>query len=936
MRAVLTDDALRDPVRIAALGASRLLDTPPEAPFDRFTGLAARLMGAPAAVLSLVDAERQFFKSSVGLPEPWASARATPLSHSFCQHVAASGAALVVSDARTHPLVRDNPAIDALGIVAYLGVPLATPEGLTLGALAVVDSDPREWADADVATLSDLAAAVMTEVGLRAEVRERRVAEAALRESEERYRLALAAGRDLVYDYDLASGAAHRVGAGDAIFIYDSSAAAPSLASWRAALHPADAPRVDAGLRTALASPAASRWSCEYRIRRPDGACATVADRATIVRDADGRARRLVGAITDLTGQRRTEDALRESEARFRQLVEAAHEGVWAVDGVGRTTYVNPRMAEMLGYPAEALLAREFFDFLDAPSAFDARTMFARRRRGIAETNEFTFVRADGGLMWATVSASPLNGTGGEFTGALALVSDVTEQRRAEAALRESEARFRLALDAARMVVWERDLATDRLSDGMIPSGGGDALMDYADFMRTVHPDDRAEVERVNDDAVARGGGFVVEFRVVGADGAVRWTQTVGRVVAAPDGRPARMVGVSLDVTDQRTLEAQLRQAQKMEAVGRLAGGIAHDFNNLLTVITANTDFALEALPAGSQTHADLGEIAAAARRAADLTTQLLAFSRQQVLAPHHVDLNVVVAEVERMLLRVIGADVAMATELCAEAAPVYADEGQLGQVLMNLVVNARDAMPDGGTLTIQTAPFVVDAARAAARPGLAPGAYVALRVRDTGMGMDAATRTQVFEPFFTTKEVGRGTGLGLATVYGIVKQSGGYVWVESEPGVGSTFTVLLPRAAPAGGAAAAAAETPGPGRRAETVLLVEDEAPVRAAVRRMLERAGHRVLEAEHGGAALALAARHPGEIDLVITDVVMPETGAGALLAELRERHPELPVLLMSGYSPDAVPARGTMLQGASLLAKPFTAAELGRRVRELLDRV
>jgi nitrogen-specific signal transduction histidine kinase len=393
------------------------------------------------------------------------------------------------------------------------------------------------------------------------------------------------------------------------------------------------------------------------------------------------------------------------------------------------------------------------------------------------------------------------------------------------------------------------------------------------------------------------------------------------------------MVGSMVDLTDRKRLEAQLRQAQKMEAVGQLAGGVAHDFNNLLTVITAGTRFAREALPPESPAIPDLATVDAAAQRAAQLTRQLLAFGRQQVLRPQAVDLNRIAADVGRMLRRTIGEDVAVVTALAPAVAPVRADPGQLEQVLMNLAVNARDAMPDGGTLTIETTEVAVDAREAAAHPGLPPGAYVCLRVRDTGTGMDAATRERAFEPFFTTKPQGQGTGLGLATVYGIVKQSGGYVYVESAPGAGSTFTVLLPPDPSTARPVDVPAPERAPAGGGEVVLVVEDEAAVRAAVRRMLERGGYTVIEAEHGTAALALVGRYTGRLDLVLTDVVMPETGGGALLARLRDLRPGLPALLMSGYSAEAVARQGVLVEGATLLVKPFGSEELLRRVREAL---
>ncbi|AHG87949.1 ATP-binding region ATPase domain protein [Gemmatirosa kalamazoonensis] len=506
-------------------------------------------------------------------------------------------------------------------------------------------------------------------------------------------------------------------------------------------------------------------------------------------------------------------------------------------------------------------------------------------------------------------------------------------------AARQCDERLGLALELVGMVVWERDLRTDRVQVAARPSAGAAASIpmvefeDFTAFLAAVLPADREKVAQASAEAVRRGEEFTVEYRILDAEGATRFQRLHGRVIPDAAGTPCRMIGVTLDVTERHQLDTQLRHAQKLEVVGRLAGGIAHDFNNLLTVIGAATQFARETLPSDAPARQEIVDIEAAAKRAGALTQQLLAYSRQQVLRPERLDLNRVVANVERMLRRVLGEDVALVIALAPDLAPVDADVGQLEQVLMNLALNARDAMPNGGTLTLSTENVTLHARAAAAHEGVAAGAYVALRVRDTGVGIDAPAQALIFEPFFTTKAPGEGTGLGLATVDGIVRQSGGVVYVESAPGAGSTFTVLLPQAARGD-----VAEQPAPtgtitGGR-ETVLLVEDEAPVRAAVRRMLERGGYRVLAARDAQDALATAEQHAGAIDLVLTDVVMPGVSAGSLIERLRSARPRLRALLMSGYSAHAVAARGTFAEGAALLAKPFGPETLLRHVRDVLD--
>ena len=398
------------------------------------------------------------------------------------------------------------------------------------------------------------------------------------------------------------------------------------------------------------------------------------------------------------------------------------------------------------------------------------------------------------------------------------------------------------------------------------------------------------------------------------------------------DGRIELYEAFVRDITTQRQLEAQLAQAQKMEAIGRLAGGVAHDFNNLLTVILSYSDLLLEDLPAGSGPRDDIGQIRKAAQGASELTRQLLAFSRQQVLQPKVVDLNAAVTGIERLLGRVLREDIQLRCTLADDAGAVRVDPGQLEQVLMNLAVNARDAMPQGGQLTIETGNVDLDEAYMQAHPMAAPGRYVMLAVTDTGMGMDAATQARIFEPFFTTKDVGKGTGLGLATVQGIVQQSGGFIWVYSEPNHGTCFKIYLPRVDEP--VSAAASESVERTRGTETVLVVEDVAAVRAVICKMLERYGYRVLDAADGEAAVRVADASGEHIHLLLTDVVMPNINGRDLAALFAKTRPTTKVLFMSGYTDDAIVRHGILEEGIAYLQKPFTPQSLARRVRGVLD--
>jgi two-component system, cell cycle sensor histidine kinase and response regulator CckA len=427
---------------------------------------------------------------------------------------------------------------------------------------------------------------------------------------------------------------------------------------------------------------------------------------------------------------------------------------------------------------------------------------------------------------------------------------------------------------------------------------------------------------------------FIAEEQATCAvSGATHWFQTVKVPLLASDGKAHQVLGVATDITERKQLEDQFRQSHKMEAVGRLAGGVAHDFNNVLTIIRAQTEFLLTDMPPDDHRKADVLEIQSAADRAAGFIRQLLAFSRRQLLQPEVLELNGVVTSMESMVRRLVGEDIVLLTKLRPELPRVWADPGQLQQVILNLAVNSRDAMPRGGTLLIETAAVELDEHYPRQHPSAKPGPHVVLTVTDTGCGMDPATRSRIFEPFFTTKEPGKGTGLGLSTVYGIVKQSGGHIWVYSEVGRGTTFKLYFPlHRGPAAIQEQQHRVLPPPGAGA-TILLVEDDPSVRSTVRRLLERHDYRVLEATNGQDALALLSARRKEIDLVLSDMVMPGMGGAELAVRIRSMTPAPPVLLMTGYTEEAIARTGDRVIDEQIIEKPFTLQTVLERVRMAL---
>jgi len=624
--------------------------------------------------------------------------------------------------------------------------------------------------------------------------------------------------------------------------------------------------------------------------------------------------------------------ALRASEARNRGLLDTANEGVWTVDPEGKITYANRQIAEIFGVRLEDLRGQDFREFVYAEDRARADEIQRERRQGLRSQFDFRFRRQDASAVWCIVSSSPIRDANGDFAGTLGMLTDVTDRRRVE----EERDRF-FASSRDLLSIAGIDGYFKRVNPAFVSTlGYSEAELLAVPYLDFVHPDDREDTLREAEKLASGVPTHYFENRYRGKDGVYRWlawssvpfVQEGVTYAVARDMTPLKEAEEALEHARQ-----QLAQSQKMEAVGRLAGGVAHDFNNMLAVINGYSELALARADLDPMLYDALSEIKRAGERAAALTAQLLAFSRKSMISTQVLEVSELVIGMEGMLSRLIGEDIELRRELAPETGRVKANRGQLEQVLMNLVVNARDAMPTGGRITLRAEPLLLDANAVGEHLPLRPGEYVQISVTDTGCGMDAATLEHIWEPFYTTKG-NQGTGLGLSTVYGIIQQSGGVIDAQSIPGSGSTFTFLLPCVATEPEPASPEANEPGYTDASATILLVEDEELVRGLVRNVLQIGGYALLEAENGDEALTLATAHPGPIHLLLTDVVMPGGTGGRVLAErLLAERPELKVLYMSGYTDDAVMRHGVEHQETHFIQKPFSPAALLQRVRETL---
>lgn len=638
----------------------------------------------------------------------------------------------------------------------------------------------------------------------------------------------------------------------------------------------------------------------------------------------------------DITARKAAETALKESEERYRSLVDNLGIGVFLINRDLRVETFNQQINDWFPGvdPEEKLLCKEAFGVL-CPEVNGQQCPAEKAFKDGKRHEIISTIMVDGEKRNLRLVATPVKSDNGKVTNVIELVEDITERRTAEEALQKSEEKYRMVVENANDgIVVTHGEYMDFFNPRICEFTGYDAEdLKKMPFLDLIHPEDRQMVgNRLRRRLAGEDAERFYPIRIIDKSGNMHWLEISPEKIEW-EGKPAVLAFIS-EITEKKRLEEELRQAQKMEAVGRLAGGVAHDFNNLLTVIEGYGDMLIGQTEDGSMMQRGIQQILAAGKRAEALTRQLLTFSRKQVLQTKIINLNALIAETEKMLRRLIGEDVELISNLTNELQDIKADPGQMEQVIMNLVINARDAMPEGGRITIKTTMKHITLEESKTFNEIKPGHYIQLDISDTGCGIDPQNLTKIFEPFFTTKEHGKGTGLGLSTVFGIVKQSNGDIQVETEPGKGTTFSIILPCVTQEVYLEEKEASEKINLEGSETILVVEDEDQVRLLIRKTLQNKGYTVHEADNGNEAVEIFEKYAGDIDLILTDVVMPGMGGRKVADTVLLSNPDKKIVYMSGYTDEAIVRHGVLDPGVNFLQKPFSSDELLQKVREVLD--
>jgi PAS domain S-box-containing protein len=820
--------------------------------------------------------------------------------------------------------------------------------GSPRGLLSVYASEPGTFGPDQVELLEQVTLDVAFGIEHLDDVERRRQAEAALSASERRLQLAMEAAALGAFDWDLQTGKVIWDEHTERMFGFEPGAFDGTRASFIEHVHPDDMPKVNRVVNEARES--RNIFSHEFRIIWPDGSEHWLFGRGGFLYGDSGQPYRMYGAVADITEQKRVEAALRESEERLRQAIRASHIGIFDHDHISGTIYWSPMQRAIHGWgPEEPVTLQAYLERIH-PGDLERTAAAVKRshdpaRDGFFDT-EHRIVLPDGSIRWTSVRAQTFFGGEGaarQPVRTVGAVRDITAQRQAEEEQRNLATLVAMNRDPIGIVTLEGRLVyLNRAAMTLVGLVSIEEARQKTIF--DLLADSEREQARAGLETTLNRGPWSGESRVRHfKTGQAIDVEVTAFQIRDDNGTPLYIAAFARDIAERKRgeaektrLEEQLFQAQKMESIGRLAGGVAHDFNNLLTVINGYSQLVLAELKPPDPLWSSVDEIRKAGERAVGLTRQLLAFSRKQILQPRVLDLNRVVLDLRPMLERLMGEDVEVRVALRAASGMVHADPHHLEQVIMNLAVNSRDAMPRGGSLLIETAGVDLDVNYARLHPDVIAGRHVMLAVSDSGVGMSEETRQRIFEPFFTTKPPGHGTGLGLSMVQGIVAQSGGHIGVYSEPGRGTTFKVYLPVVADLSAQLAADAGEPAavPALRgSETVLVVEDLAEVRVYAVAALKAYGYRVIQAANAGEALLICEREPARIHLVLTDVVMPNLSGPELASRLEKLRPGMKVLLMSGYTDNAISIHGALDQRVHFIEKPFSPEQLAKKVRTLL---